>query len=93
MNALTCLTDTQLETVLKGFNAFDNAITILIENGIIAEEEDCDMDALGGSVYQEVYNRAMEDAQFALESAVESGEMVRVIRPDGQFGYVPVDMD
>ena len=89
MIKLTALTGQELNEVQLALYALDDALTMLLERGAADEDEGVDLEELSEAVQDELARRAQEDAEYHVGAAVARGELVEVVRPDGQTGYAP----
>jgi hypothetical protein len=86
---LSGLTSLELSLIDQALNIVDAALTLLLTHGAIDEDEGVDLLALDEAVAEEIDRRMMEDAQHKVAEALTRGEIVVVVRPDGQLGYQP----
>lgn len=86
---LSALTADELRTVDTALNAMGDALAMLEDVGAI-DEDGVDLLDLADAVGAELERRGVEDAEYKVAVAVAGGECMAVVRPDGQWGYVPV---
>lgn len=89
MISLSQLTEQELNEVELALYALDDALVMLLERGVANEQQGIDLEELGEAVALEVERRGIEDAGYYVATAVARGELVEVVRPDGQVGYSP----
>lgn len=93
MKPLSVLATDELAQLDMALNAMDAALVMLLERGVVTEADGVDLLDLSAAVGEEVERRAVEDGAYKVEfqtlfgQALAAGEIVGVIRPDGQMGY------
>lgn len=65
----------------------DGALDLLIERGVCKQAEGVSLIDLYDAVLQEIQRRAWETAARQVMEAVTAGDLMEVVRPDGQIGY------
>ena len=87
---LSGLTQQELAQVDLALTLIDEALVMLQERGICDESDGIDLVELNEAVGAEIEVRAEDDGWYKVQQAVAAGDVVEVIRPDGQEGYAPI---
>lgn len=86
MIALSALTAKELASVDAALSAIDATLEMLLQRRAIGEDG-VDLEDLYEALGEEMQRRADEDTEYHVQLAVNRGELIEVIRPDGQIGY------
>lgn len=86
MIQLSALTGPELASVDATLSALDATLELLLLRRAIGEDG-INLETLYEAVGEELQRRALEDAEYHVQLAVNRGTLIEVRRPDGQIGY------
>lgn len=90
MIALSALAGEELQSVDAALSALDATLELLLLRGAIGEDG-VDLEDLYAATGEELQRRADEDAEYYVQLGLNLGELVEVVRHDGQIGYRPTN--